>query len=77
MTEIKINEGYSVGFISDGRQFQLEVYLGANFPNEKPRILINPRARHDWINEQTGEVQGAPGVLNVSKVTLGSANCTE
>lgn len=66
MTEIKPNKEYSVGFMSDGRQFQIDVHLGANFPNEKPRLSISPLVRHDWVNEQTGDIHGAPGLVNVS-----------
>lgn len=66
VTEVKKNEEYSVGFVSDGRQLKLNVYLGTNFPNEKPRISISPRIRHEWVQEQTGEVQNAPGLVNVS-----------
>lgn len=66
MTEIKANEEYSVGFVSDDRQMLLTVFLGANFPNEKPKIVITPRIQHEWIPDQaTGEVQTAPGLLNV------------
>lgn len=67
VTEVKPNEDYSVGFLSDGRQFQLDVHLGTTFPNEKPRISISPRVRHDWVNEQTGDIHGAPGLVNVSQ----------
>lgn len=66
MTEIKQNEDYAVGFLSDGRQFQLDVHLGTNFPSEKPRISISPRVHHDWVNEQSGEIHKAPGLVNVS-----------
>lgn len=66
MTEIKANEEYSVGFVSDDRQMLLTVFLGVNFPNEKPKILIAPRIQHEWIPDPaTGEVQTAPGLLNV------------
>lgn len=65
VSEIKVNEEYSVGFLSDGRQLMINVYLGSNFPNEKPRIVVSPLVKHPWINDQTGEVQGAPGLLNV------------
>lgn len=66
MTEIKANEEYSVGFVSDDRQMLLTVFLGPNFPNEKPKIVITPRIQHEWIPDQaTGEVQTAPGLLNV------------
>lgn len=66
MTEIKANEEYTVGFTSDNRQMLLNVLLGANFPNEKPKIVITPRIQHEWITDPTtGEIQGAPGLLSV------------
>lgn len=67
VTEIKANEEYTVGFTSDNRQMLLDVFLGANFPNEKPKIVITPRIQHEWITDSTaGEIQGAPGLLSVS-----------
>lgn len=45
---------------------QLNVFLGGNFPNEKPLIIVTPKIQHEWIPDQaTGEVQNAPGLLNV------------
>lgn len=73
MTEIKANEEYTVGFMSDKRQMLLNVLLGANFPNEKPKIIITPRIQHEWISDQTtGEIQNAPGLLNVNFFFLNS-----
>lgn len=67
MTEVKANEEYSVGFHSDDRQMLLNVYLSVNFPNEKPKIVITPRVQHEWIPDASlGEVQSAPGLLNVT-----------
>lgn len=67
VTEVKPNEEYTVGFVSDERLFKLNVYLGLNFPNEKPKIVVVPRIQHDWISDpSTGEIQTAPGLLNVS-----------
>lgn len=67
VTEVKANEEYSVGFRSDKRKMQLNVHLGTNFPNEKPKIVISPRVQHEWIPySHTGEVQTAPGLLNVN-----------
>lgn len=66
VSEVKPNEEYSVGFVLEGRQFVLNVYLSANFPNEKPKIYVSPRVQHEWIpDSSTGEVQNAPGLLNV------------
>lgn len=45
---------------------QLNVFLGGNFPNEKPLIIVTPKIQHEWIPDPaTGEVQNAPGLLNV------------
>lgn len=66
VTEIKANEEYTVGFMSDNRQMLLDVSLGVNFPNEKPKIIITPRIQHEWIPDpKAGEIQSAPGLLNV------------
>lgn len=67
VSEIKANEEYTVGFISNNREMLLEVVLSANFPNEKPKIVITPRLQHEWIPDAaTGEIQTAPGLLNVN-----------
>lgn len=69
MSEVKANEEYSIGFSSDKRKMFLNVYLGPNFPNEKPKIVITPQIQHEWIPEPaTGEVQTAPGLLSVRQV---------
>lgn len=66
VTEIKVGEEYSVGFVTDGRQAVLKVFLGPKFPNEKPKIVVNPLMQHDWIPDpKTGLIQSAPGLLNV------------
>lgn len=66
VTEIKANEEYTVGFMSDNRQMLLDVSLGSNFPNEKPKIVITPRIQHEWIPDPaSGEIHSAPGLLNV------------
>lgn len=69
VTKLKENEEYSVGFQSDDRQMLLNVTLGSKFPNEKPKIVITPRIQHEWIPDPaTGEVQSAPGLLNVISI---------
>lgn len=66
MSEVKANEEYTVGFVSNNREMLLDVVLGPNFPNEKPKIIITPRLQHEWIPDAaTGEIQTAPGLLNV------------
>lgn len=66
VTEIKANEEYTVGFMSDNRQMLMDISLGNNFPNERPKIVITPRIQHEWIPEPaSGEVHTAPGLLNV------------
>lgn len=65
--EVKPNDEYSVGFTVDESAFKLNVYLGLKFPNEKPKIVVVPRIQHEWIGDpSTGEIQSAPGLLNVS-----------
>lgn len=72
MTEIKAGEEYSVGFMTDGRQAALKVYLSQQFPNEKPKIVVSPLMQHDWIPDpSTGLVHSAPGLLNVSRFIEG------
>lgn len=67
VTEIKANEEYTIGFMSDNRQMLLDVTLSVNFPNEKPKIVITPRIQHEWIPDPaSGEIQSAPGLLNVT-----------
>lgn len=71
VTEVKANEEYSVGFQSDDRQMLLNVYLGSNFPNEKPKIVVTPKIQHEWISDPAnGEIQTAPGLRNVYKITI-------
>lgn len=70
MLEIIENEEYSLGFQSGGHQFTLNVYLGNNFPNEKPRFIINPCINHHWINLNNGEIENAPGLLNVININI-------
>ncbi|XP_055696415.1 vacuolar protein sorting-associated protein 37A [Lutzomyia longipalpis] len=57
-------EEYTVGFESDGRPFVITVFLGPSFPNEKPKVVISPSVEHPWVFGPTGEVNGAPGLLN-------------
>lgn len=67
MTEVKANEEYSVGFQMDERQMLLNVYLGSNFPNDKPKIVVTPKIQHEWIPDPAnGEIQTAPGLRNVN-----------
>lgn len=66
VTEIKAGEEYSVGFVTDGRQSVLKVYLSQKFPHEKPKIVVSPLMKHDWIPDpKTGLIHSAPGLLNV------------
>ncbi|XP_055609300.1 vacuolar protein sorting-associated protein 37A-like [Uranotaenia lowii] len=62
--EVKESEEYLVKFDSGGRDIVLNVLLGAGFPNEKPKLIVSPILSHPWVNCSTGEVEGAPGILN-------------
>lgn len=45
------------------------VILCPKFPLEKPVLKIFPSVQHPWINEN-GEITSAPGLLNVSEVSV-------
>ncbi|XP_026462225.1 vacuolar protein sorting-associated protein 37A [Ctenocephalides felis] len=62
--EIIENEEYRVEFKSGGRHMSVCVLLGPGFPVDKPRLLIRPIVQHSWIQQMTGEVIDAPGLLN-------------
>lgn len=61
---IKENEEYSIAFTSGQRSITLTVIIGADFPNEKPRIILSPAIQHPWCNISSGEIEKAPGLLN-------------
>lgn len=65
VNEVTPNEEYAIGFMSSSRQFQLNVYLSSSFPIEKPILHITPSINHQWVEGTTGEIQNAPGLLNV------------
>lgn len=67
--EIIENEEYRVEFKSGGRHMSVCVLLGPGFPVDKPRLLIRPIVQHSWIQQMTGEVIDAPGLLNVSAIS--------
>ncbi|XP_055634233.1 vacuolar protein sorting-associated protein 37A [Toxorhynchites rutilus septentrionalis] len=62
--EVKDNEEYLVNFDSGGREIAINIILGAGFPNEKPKLIVSPILSHPWVNSSTGEIEGAPGILN-------------
>lgn len=65
---MKPGEEYAIGFNINGHPLKLTVYLDEHFPNEKPRIIVSPLIKHDWIPEpQSGIIQAAPGLLNVGE----------
>lgn len=66
VVEVTEQEEYYIHFESSGRTLLLTVQLGVNFPNERPKIVISPTVQHHWVNAATGEVETAPGLLNVS-----------
>lgn len=63
--EVIENEVYSIGFTSGTNQLKIYVYLDATQRNEKPKLIVNPLVDHPWVNATTGEIFGAPGLLNV------------
>lgn len=66
VTEVRPGDEYEIGFSINGHPAKLNVFIDNNFPNEKPRIIINPLVQHDWIPEpQSGVIQAAPGLVNV------------
>lgn len=64
VVEVAENSEYRVEFVADGKNMSLSVILGAEFPNEKPSIFVNPPIPHPWIGENSNQVVGAPGLLN-------------
>ena len=63
--EVKENEEYLVNFDCGGREIAINILLGSGFPNEKPKLIVSPILRHPWVNGTTGEIENAPGILNV------------
>lgn len=55
-----------MGFTSSNRQFHLNVYLSSSFPTDKPILHVTPSINHQWVDGTTGEIQNAPGLLNVN-----------
>ncbi|XP_058060207.1 vacuolar protein sorting-associated protein 37A [Anopheles bellator] len=62
--EVVENEEYLVNFDCGGREIAINIHLGTGFPNEKPKLIVSPILRHQWVNPTTGEIEGAPGILN-------------
>lgn len=56
--------------MSSNRKFNLKVYLSSSFPIEKPKLHVTPSINHQWVDGSTGEIQKAPGLLNVKKFQL-------
>lgn len=66
MVEVSEQTEYCVHFESGGRNFMMTVLLGLNFPNERPKLLLSPIIQHHWVNTNSGEIESAPGLINVS-----------
>ncbi|XP_059468348.1 vacuolar protein sorting-associated protein 37A [Neocloeon triangulifer] len=47
--------------------FSLIIKLPPNFPESKPCITIVPTISHPWVDEKTGEVSKAPGLLSFTE----------
>ncbi|KAL3283591.1 hypothetical protein HHI36_006729 [Cryptolaemus montrouzieri] len=63
VTELTEGIEYQVDFQAGGRDFNLLVSLGNDFPNEKPLLKIIPNVVHSWVNQE-GDITSAPGLLN-------------
>lgn len=55
---------YKVDFVSGNNQLAIIVLLSPEFPLEKPVLKVLPALNHPWV-EESGEITGAPGLLNV------------
>ncbi|XP_062565413.1 vacuolar protein sorting-associated protein 37A-like [Armigeres subalbatus] len=62
--EVTENEEYLVNFESGGRDIAINIILGPEFPNAKPKLVVSPILSHPWVNTSTGEIENAPGILN-------------
>lgn len=58
-------EEYCIHFETGGRNFILSVLLGLNFPSERPKLMLSPLVQHHWVNPTSGEIESAPGLVNV------------
>lgn len=56
--------------MSSNRQFHLNVYLSSSFPIDKPKLHVTPSINHQWVDGTTGEIQNAPGLLNVNYIDI-------
>ncbi|KAJ8985501.1 hypothetical protein NQ317_015043 [Molorchus minor] len=63
VVELVEGEEYEIAFNSGGNQLCLKVYLGKDFPKEKPTLKVVPAVVHPWV-DASGEVTSAPGLLN-------------
>lgn len=68
--EVQEDSEYRVEFNSGNNKLSLLVILSSKFPLENPFLKIIPAVQHPWVNE-SGEITGAPGLLNVSIIYLG------
>uniref|UniRef100_A0A182P042 VPS37 C-terminal domain-containing protein n=1 Tax=Anopheles epiroticus TaxID=199890 RepID=A0A182P042_9DIPT len=75
--EVKENEEYLVNFDCGGREIAINILLGSGFPNEKPKLIVSPILRHPWVNDTTGEIENAPGILNVRSMAQSNRFCSE
>lgn len=62
--EVTENDEYLVNFDSGGREIAINIILGPDFPNAKPKLVVSPILNHPWVNASTGEIENAPGILN-------------
>lgn len=52
---------------SENASFNVIIKLSDNFPNEPPLMFVQPIIQHPWIDIHSGQIQGAPGLINVSR----------
>ncbi|KXJ69549.1 hypothetical protein RP20_CCG026648 [Aedes albopictus] len=62
--QVKENDEYLITFESGGREITINILLGVDFPNAKPKLVVSPILNHPWVNSSTGEIENAPGILN-------------
>lgn len=63
VSEVTEDSEYKVDFISGNNQLAIIVLLSPEFPLEKPVLKVLPAVNHPWV-EESGEITGAPGLLN-------------
>lgn len=63
VSEVTEDSEYKVDFVSGNNQLAIIVLLSPEFPLENPVLKVVPAVNHPWV-EESGEITGAPGLLN-------------